>query len=114
MQENAAALDMTEETVAEAHALMRAFDQAGKIRHHEFAPVHGKHAELRMQCGERIIRDFRFGRADGGEECRLARVGQSDQTRIRDQFQAQANGALFARLAGIGVARRAVGRRLLK
>jgi hypothetical protein len=47
-----------------------------------------------------------------GKERRLARVGQSDEPGIGDQFQAQADGALFAGLARIGVARRAVGRAL--
>jgi hypothetical protein len=37
MQEHLGALDMAEEPVADADALMGAFDQAGNVRQHEFA-----------------------------------------------------------------------------
>ncbi len=89
MQQHAAALDMAEEAVAEAGALMRAFDQAGNVGQHEFAAVDADHAELRMQRGEGIVRDLRLGRADGREEGRLAGIRQADQTGIGDQLQAQ-------------------------
>ena len=62
-----------------------------------------------MQRGEGIVGDLRFGGADDGEEGRLAGIGQADQAGIRDQLQPQPDPALFALLAGIGVARRAVG-----
>ena len=39
MQQHAAALDMAEEAVAEADALMRAFDQARNVGEDEFAAV---------------------------------------------------------------------------
>lgn len=39
MQQDAAALDMTKETIAEAKAFMRALDQAGDIGEHEFALI---------------------------------------------------------------------------
>ena len=109
MQQHAAALDMAEEAVAEAGAFMRALDQAGNIRQHEFAAVGIHDAELRMQRGEGIVGDLRLGRADHGEEGRLAGIGQADEAGIRDQLQPQPDPALLARLAGIGVARRAVG-----
>ena len=111
MQQHAAALDMAEEAVAEAGALMRALDQAGNIGQHEFAAVGIHDAELRMQRGEGIVGDLRPRRADLGEEGRLAGIGQADEAGIRDQFQPQPDPALLAGLAGIGVARRAVGRR---
>ena len=50
MQQHAAALDMAEKAVAEAVAFMRAFDEAGNVGEHEFAPVAGDDAELRMQA----------------------------------------------------------------
>ena len=100
---------MAEEAVAEAGALMRALDQARNIRQHEFAAIGIHHAELRMQRGERIVGDLRFRGADGREEGRLAGIGQADQAGVGDQFQPQPDPALLADLAGIGVARRAVG-----
>ena len=109
MQQHAAALDMAEEAVAEAGAFMRALDQAGNVGEHEFAALRVHDAELRMQRGEGIVGDLRFGRADDGEEGRLAGIGQADEAGIRNQFQPQPDPALFAFLAGIGVARRAVG-----
>ena len=51
-----AALDMAEETVAEARALMRALDQAGNVGEHELAPVDAHDAEAGMQRGERDSR----------------------------------------------------------
>ena len=110
MQQHAAALHMAEKAVAEAGALMRAFDQARNIRQHEFAAVDVDHAELRMQRGEGIVGDLRLGGADHREEGRLAGIGQADQAGVGDQFEPQPDPALLADLAGIGVARRAVGR----
>ena len=89
MQQHAAALDMAEEAVAEADALVRAFDQARNVRQHEFAAVGVDHAELRMQRGEGIVGDLRLGGADGGEEGRLAGIGQADQPGIGDQLEPQ-------------------------
>ena len=89
---------------------MRALDQAGNVGEHEFAAVDVDHAELRMQRGERIVGDLRLGRADRREEGRFAGVRQPDDAGIGDQLEAQPDGALLARLAGIGVARRPVGR----
>ena len=91
---------------------MRAFDQAGNVGQHEFAAVDPHHAELRMQRGERIVGDLRLGGADRGEEGRLAGIRQADEAGVGDQLQPQPDPALLARLAGIGVARRAVGRGL--
>ncbi len=102
---------MAQKPVAEAGAFMRALDQPRNIRQHEFAAVGIHHAELRMQRGEGITGDLRLRRADHREQCRLAGVGQADQAGIRNQFQPQPDPALLALLAGIGVARRAVGGR---
>ena len=65
-----------------------------------------------MQRGERIVGDLRLGRADRGEKRGLAGIGQADDAGIGNQLEPQADGAFFAGLAGIGLARRAVGRRL--
>ena len=39
VEEDAAALDMAEEAVAETGTLVRALDQAGNVGEHELAPV---------------------------------------------------------------------------
>src|SRR5438093_561522 len=100
---------MSEKAVAEALAFMRALDQPGNVGEHEFAALRTHDAELRMQRRERIIGDLRLGRADDGEEGRLAGIGQTDEAGVRNQLQPQPDPALLAFLAGIGVARRAVG-----
>ena len=109
---HAAALDMAEETVAEAGALVRAFDQAGDVGEHELAAVDRDDAELRMQRGEGIVGDLRLGCCDRREEGRLACIRQPDEAGIGDQLEAQPDGQLLAGLARIGAARRAVGRGL--
>src|SRR6202158_3114074 len=112
MQQHAAALDMTEKTIAEPGRLMRAFDQAWNVRQHESPPVGIHDAELRMQRSEWIVGDLRLGRADHGKESRFPGIGEADQAGIRDQFQPQPDPALLTFLSGIGVAWRAVGGRL--
>jgi hypothetical protein len=101
MQQDAAALDMAEEAVAETGAFMRALDQAGNVGEHEFAAVDLDDAELRMQRGEGIVGDLRFGRADRGEKGRLAGIGQADQAGIGDQLQPQPDRALLAGWPGL-------------
>ena len=97
MQDRAAALDMAEEAVAEAVALVRAFDQAGNVGEHEIAVVDLHHAEAGMQRRERIIGDLRLGGGDGGEQRRFAGVGQADEADVGDQLQPQHDGALDPR-----------------
>ena len=63
-----------------------------------------------MQRGEGIVSDLRLGGRDGGEEGRFAGVREADEADVGDQFQAQHDRALDPRLAGVGAARRAVGR----
>ena len=70
-------------------------------------------AELWFQRREGVIGDFRPRMADRGEEGRFAGVGQPDKTGVGDQLQAQPDPSLAARPAGIGAARRAIGRALV-
>src|SRR4029077_19123530 len=94
VQQYTAALDMAKEAVAEADALMGAFDQARNVGEHEFSAADIDHAELRMQGGERVIGDLRLGGADGGEKRRFSRVRKADDPGIGDQFQPQPDGEL--------------------
>src|SRR5215831_1018572 len=90
---------------------MGAFDQARNVRQYEFAVVDRDDAELRMQRGEGVIRDLRLGGAHARQKRRLAGVGQAHKAGIRDQLEAQPDGALLAGKARIGTTRRAVGGR---
>ena len=110
MQQHPASLGVAEEPVAEPLALMGAFDKAGNVGHDKLVAIGGDHAEDRVQCGERIIGDFRRRAAHRGQEGRFAGVRQTHQPGIGDQLEAQPQPRLFAGPAGIGAARRLVGR----
>ena len=110
MHQGAAALDMAEEPVAKAVALVRALDQAGNVGEHEVAPVDLDHAETGMERRERIIGDLGLGGRNRGEKGRLAGVRQPDQAGVGDQLEPEDERALDPFLAGIGAARGAVGR----
>ena len=58
-----------------------------------------------MQRGEGIVGDLRLGGGDGGEEGRLAGIGQADEAGIGDQLQPQPDPA-SPRPARPGLARR--------
>jgi hypothetical protein len=80
-----------------------ALDQAGNVGHHEaLAGGQVHHAEVGGQGGERIVGDLRLGGAGGGQEGRLAGVGQADQADVGDQLQPQPDPQLLAFLTGIG------------
>src|SRR5579883_745425 len=112
MQKNPTTLEVAEEPVAEADALMRPLDQAGNISEHEFSPIDCNDAELRHERGERIVGNLRFRGCDGGEKGRFAGIRKPDDTRIGDQLEPQPDGALFTRLPRVRPSRGAVGRRL--
>ena len=112
MQEDGGALDMTEEAVADAGPFMSAFDQPGNVGKHEIGAVDAHHAEIGVKRGEGIVGDLRLGRADRGQEGRLSGIGKSDDAGIGDELEPKPDMHLLALLAGIGVARRLVGRRL--
>jgi hypothetical protein len=78
---------MAEEPVADADAFMRALDQAGNVRQHEFARIDGGDSEIGMQRGEGVVGDFRPGAGDAGQKGRLAGIGQADQAGIRNQLE---------------------------
>ena len=100
---------MAEELVAKPPALMRALDQARDIGDHEFHAIHTHNAQIGMQGGEGIIRDFgpriRGGCKEGGFAC----IGHAQKPHIGNQFEAQPDRALYPLLAGIGAARGLIG-----
>ncbi len=86
---------------------MRAFDQAGQIRDDKGPPefpalfscaavcVHD--AEIRLQCCERIVGDFRARGRNDGNQRGLPGIGEAHKARICKKFQFQAKMALFSR-----------------
>jgi hypothetical protein len=107
------ALDVAQEAGAQARAFRSALDQAGNVGDDEALVGRQVHdAEVRGQGRERIVGDLRLGGAGGGQEGRLARVGQADQADVGDQLQPHPDPAFFAFLAGIGVFRGLVDRAL--
>ena len=66
---------MTKETVAETNALMRAFDQSGKIGEHEIGVVDPHDAELRLERGEGIVGDLRLAALTAARKVDLPALG---------------------------------------
>src|SRR5438552_5846925 len=106
MNEEPRALDVPEETDAEARAQVRAFDQAGKISNDKSASelravptgaaVGIDDAEVGFERGERIVRNLGARGGNHGNQRRLADVGKTNQANIGEKFQFQAKIALFA------------------
>ena len=91
-------------------ALVRTFDQATASTNSRSS------TRTTPSCGwgvpSWIVGDLRLGGADRGEECGLAGIGQADQAGIGDRRSSAAGWCAPRRLAGIGPARRLVGRGL--
>ena len=104
------ALDVTQKLVAETVPFVRALDQPGHVSNDK-APIaaHGHDAEIRGQRRERDSRQSWARGGNAGDERGLARVGKADQADVRQQLQLQPQMSLFARLAGLVLARCAVG-----
>ena len=87
MDQQARAFDVTQELYAQAVAQVRSFNQAGDVGDHEAAIFTGvDHAQIRDQGGEGIIRDLGARCGDAGDQSRLARVGESDEADIGQEF----------------------------
>ena len=107
MDEDGAALHVTEELMAEAMPLVRSFDEAGDVGDDERLIVIRAHdAQVGDQRRERIVRNLRLGRADDRDQRRLAGVWQADDSDVGDQLQLDEKLALFAHVARLGEARR--------
>ena len=90
MQQQAAALHMAQEVVAQTDALAGTLDQAGDIGADKACALcHGYDTQRGHQRGEVVVCDLGLGCADGGDEGGLAHIGEADQAHIGDQFQLQ-------------------------
>jgi hypothetical protein len=57
-------------------------------------------AGMRFERGEGVVRDLRRRTGDAGDERGLARVRETDETHVGDEFEFEKNAAGFA-LAGL-------------
>ena len=112
MDEDPRALHVAQERVAEAGAGRCALDEAGHVRDRgtpicRVAEVHD--AQVRLEGREGVGRDLRPGRRERAQERRLARVRQPDEAHFGDQAKLEAQPALLAGLALLGVLGGAMG-----
>src|SRR5438270_13736768 len=103
---------MPQELVTEPEATMRALDQSRNVGDDE-AAIFAKadDAEVRRQCGERIIRNFRTRRRDARDQRGLARVREPDKADVGEKLQLETQEFLFAFATWFVASRRAIGRR---
>ncbi len=106
MDEDPRPLDVAQEGVAEAGPVAGALDEPGHVGDRRpalvlVAEVHD--AEVRLERRERVVGDLRRGRGQGREERRLAGVRQPDEADVGDEPQLEAEPALLAGLALLGV-----------
>src|SRR5208337_468495 len=109
-EEDAAALDVAQKFVAEAHALVRALDQAGDVSHGDAGEVGIlDDADHRLERGKGVGRDLGMRVRKAGEERRLPGVGIADEAGIRDRLEFELELAALPLLAFLVAARRLVG-----
>ena len=96
-----AALDVAEELVAEAAVLVRAFDEARDVGHHDAVEAVGvvDHAHVDVEGRERIRRHLRTGGREEIGQGRLAGVRVTHQADVGDRLEHDAEPAFFARVA---------------
>ena len=106
VRDQARALHVLQESDSQSGAFVRAFNQAGNVGDHKRAPVArscvrigGNHPQMRLQRGEWIRGNLRLRRGDARDERRFPRVRKTHQPHVRQQFQFEAQMALFARAA---------------
>ena len=105
VHEQAAALDVREELVAQPGARAGALDQPGDVRDHELAVVALERAEHRLDRGERVVRHLRLRAREPGEQRRLPGVRQAHEAGVRLQAQLQLERPLLAGQAALREAR---------
>ena len=95
------ALDVTEELVTQAAVLVRAFDEARDVGHHDAVEAVGvvDHAHVDVQGRERIRRHLRAGGGEEISERRLTRVRIAHEADVGDCLEHDAEGTFFAGVA---------------
>ena len=86
--QQAAAVDVAQEVVAEARTVRRALDDAGNVRHHEAHALVDIHdAEVGVERGEVVVGDLRPRLGNDREQRRFADVGEADEAHVREQLE---------------------------
>ncbi len=111
MHEQACALDVREELVAQPGAIAGALDQPRNVGDHQLALVAIEHAEHRRERRERVVGDLRRGARQARQQRGLAGIRQADEADVGDQLQLQLEPPFLARQAALGKARRLARRR---
>ena len=111
-EEHGVALNVAQEAQSEAFPFGGPFDDARYVGHDERLVAAVAHdAERGLHGGEGVVGNFRLRSRHRREERRLAGVGEADETHVAEELQLEHHGLLDGRLAGLCVARGAVGRR---
>ena len=105
MDQQAAAVDVPQEVVAQARALAGPLDDAGDIGHDEgHALVHIHHAQVGVQGGEVVVGDFGVDLGHHAQQGALSHVGEAHQSHVRQQLQLQHHVVALAGQARLGKA----------
>ena len=97
MDEQTAAVDVTQEVVAQTGALSGTLDDAGDVGHDEGdAVVHEDHAQVGEEGGEVVVGDLGAGLGGHGQQGGLAHVGEANQTHVSQELQFQQDVPLLA------------------
>src|ERR1051326_4482297 len=104
MQQQLRPLDVTQKTIAQARARMRAFDQTRNVGNDKRTKVSEvNHAEVRFQRGERVVGNLETSGGNSRDKRRLARVGKTHQTNVREQFQLELQLGRFSFFAALRI-----------
>ena len=98
VQQDARALDVTQELEAQAGALRGALDDPRDVGGHQRALVDLDHPQHRGHGREGIVADLGAGRGDAREESRLAGVREAEESHVGDEPEVEAQPALLAGL----------------
>ena len=86
-------------------------DQSRDISHNEsLCSIQINNTEIRIQCCEMIVRNFRFRICNTGKQCRFTNVRETNQTYICDHLQFQIHFQLSCRLSWLCILRNLHGR----
>ena len=103
--QQAAAVDVAQEIVAETCTLTGTLDDAGDVRHHEADTVlHPHNAQIGVKGGEVIVGDLGMRLADHAQQRGLAHVGEAHQTHVSQQLQLQKHIQTLTGQTGLGEA----------
>ena len=102
MHDERSALDMAKEFVAQALALVRAFDKTRNVSHDEVVLVALHNAQVRNERGERIVGDFGAGGAHACDERAFARRRHANERGVGHELHLELDPAFLRGFAQLG------------